>query len=90
MLSYSQPKGIFIPLYHDSGELKEAIANGAIAALWEDDKALPNYMPNHFSVFYANDLWKGLKNMLEKYHRNCHEVMTREIIHNFYWRMNPI
>ena len=35
MLSYSQPKGIFIPLYHDSGELQEAIANGAIGTLWD-------------------------------------------------------
>ena len=26
---YSHAKGIFIPLYHDSGELQEAIANGA-------------------------------------------------------------
>ena len=65
---YSQPKGIFIPLYHDSGELQEAIANGAIGTLWECDNALPSYMPNHFFVFYVNDLWKGLKNMLEKYH----------------------
>ena len=64
---YSQAKGIFIPLYHDSGELQEAIANGAIGTLWEYDKALPDYMPNHFFVFYANDLWKGLKNMIEKY-----------------------
>ena len=32
------------------------------------DKALPNYMPNHFLVFYTNDLWKGLEEYVKKYH----------------------
>jgi hypothetical protein len=67
---FPQGKGLFIPLHHDSGELEEAISNGAIGMLWEKNKALPHYMPNHFFVFYSNDLWKGLENMLDKYHEN--------------------
>ncbi|MCQ6273999.1 hypothetical protein JMM81_03270 [Bacillus sp. V3B] len=63
----SQPKGIFIPLYKDSGELKEAIEHGAIAAVWDEEIPLPSYTPTYFHIFYTNDLWKGLKNMLEQY-----------------------
>ena len=48
---YSQPKGIFIPLYHDSGELQEAIANGAIGTLWEYDKAFQIICPIIFLFF---------------------------------------
>ena len=51
LLSYSQPKGIFIPLYHDSGELQEAIANGAIGTLWEYDKAFQIICPIIFLFF---------------------------------------
>lgn len=63
----SQPKGIFIPLYKDSGELKEAIENGAIASIWDEKVPLPPYTPTYFYIFYTNDLWKGLKDMLEQY-----------------------
>lgn len=72
----TQPKGIFIPLYQHSSELKEAIAKGAIGTLWESGKPLPDYTPNHFIVFYTNDLWKGLKLMLEKYSvkLNSHDI----------------
>jgi len=63
----AQPKGIFIPLYNDSGELSKAIESGAIAAIWKEDKALPAYTPNDFPVFLINDLWKGLEAMLAQY-----------------------
>lgn len=61
-----QPKGIFIPLYSDSGELNEAIENGAIAAIWDEKKILPSYTPSYFPVFLTNDLWKGLEDMLNQ------------------------
>jgi hypothetical protein len=70
-----QPKGIFIPLYKDSGELKEAIEHGAIAAIWDEEIPLPSYTPTYFYIFYTNDLWKGLKNMLEQY---CKKLDTIE------------
>ncbi|WP_394232613.1 hypothetical protein [Niallia oryzisoli] len=63
----AQPKGIFIPLYKDSGELKEAIDHGAIAVLWDELVPLPAYTPNHFLIFYCTDLLKGLKKMTELY-----------------------
>ena len=63
----SQPKGIFIPIEENSGQLNEAIGNGAIAALWDEEMEVPKYVPNHFPIFYTNDLLKGLKDMMELY-----------------------
>ncbi|WP_071395430.1 hypothetical protein [Bacillus tuaregi] len=65
----AQPKGIFIPLFKTSGELKEAINNGAIAVLWDEEVPLPAYTPNQFLVFYCKDLLKGLKEMIEYYQK---------------------
>ena len=47
-----QPKGLFISISEDSGSLSEAIAQGAIAVLWDKRNKLPNYTPNHFPVFF--------------------------------------
>ena len=72
-----QPKGIFIPLYKDSGELNEAIENGAIAAIWDEEKTLPSYTPSYFPVFLTNDLWKGLEDMLNQL---SEKISSSEII----------
>ncbi|MCM3089491.1 MULTISPECIES: hypothetical protein [unclassified Cytobacillus] len=61
-----QPKGIYIP-YREAGNLKEAIEKGAIAAIWNEDTETPSYTPNHFPIFYTNDLTKGLKDIMELY-----------------------
>ncbi|WP_338451963.1 hypothetical protein R4Z09_08855 [Niallia oryzisoli] len=74
-----QPKGIFVPLFHNSGELKEAIDHGAVAALWDEKIPLPAYMPNHFIVFYCNDLLKGLKKMIELYRKNQLEMEEEQM-----------
>ena len=62
-----QFRGIFIPLDENTGELKKAIENGAVAALWREEKLIPRYTPNHFPIFFTNDLLKGLKDMMELY-----------------------
>lgn len=72
-----QPKGIFIPLYKDSGELSEAIENGAIAAIWDEEKTLPSYTPSYFPVFLTKDLWKGLEDMLNQL---SEKISSSEII----------
>ena len=72
-----QPKGIFIPVYRDSGELNEAIENGAIAAIWDEEKTLPSYTPSYFPVFLTNDLWKGLEDMLNQLSK---KISSSEII----------
>jgi hypothetical protein len=72
-----QPKGIFIPVYSDSGELNEAIENGAIAAIWDEERTLPSYTPSYFPVFLTNDLWKGLEDMLNQLSK---KIASSEII----------
>lgn len=74
----SQPKGIFIPLYDNTKELGKAIENGAIAAIWKEDIPVPDFAPNHFIIFYTNDLWKGLKSMLETYQRKLEQSKSNE------------
>lgn len=61
------PRGIFIPLHGESNRLDEAIANGAIAAVWEKGRELPFYTPNHFPVFLAEDLFNALEKLLYMY-----------------------
>jgi UDP-N-acetylmuramyl pentapeptide synthase len=63
-----QPKGLFVPLFEEqSGKLSTAITNGAIGAIWEKGKEIPSYTPNHFPIFYTNDLKKGFMQMINIY-----------------------
>ncbi|HAQ08642.1 MAG TPA: hypothetical protein DCR24_14450 [Bacillus bacterium] len=62
-----QPKGLFIPVLENSGSLQEAIANGAIAAVWPKGEAIPKFTPNHFPMFYTEDLLKGLEEIMKTY-----------------------
>lgn len=62
-----QPKGLYFPVFDDAGEIKRAIVNGAIAAVWPENRVVPNYTPNHFPIFLTNDLLKGLLNMINIY-----------------------
>jgi hypothetical protein len=63
----AQPRGLFIPLHEDSGELLDAIANGAIAVIWDHNKELPHYTPNHFPVFFTNDSLNAVGIILQTY-----------------------
>ncbi|MDQ0198497.1 hypothetical protein [Neobacillus ginsengisoli] len=62
-----QPKGIFIPLNKESGELSEAIANGAIAAIWDKAQNLPLYTPSQFPVFFTEDPVEAVRILLQLY-----------------------
>ena len=74
-----QPKSLFVPIYtHDSStELNTAIANGAIGAIWEKGKKLPSYTPNHFPVFYTNDLKEGIQKMIAIYEKQLNAKANR-------------
>jgi UDP-N-acetylmuramyl pentapeptide synthase len=65
-----QTRGLFIPLNEDSGELLEAIANGAIAAIWDKKKQLPKYTPNHFPIFFTNNPIEAVRELLRFYIEN--------------------
>jgi hypothetical protein len=62
-----QPKGLFVPLNKESGELLEAISNGAVAAIWEKEQTLPQYLPNQFPIFFTNDSAEALKDIINLY-----------------------
>jgi hypothetical protein len=62
-----QKRGLFIPLNDDSGELLDAIANGAIAAVWDKKKQVPRYTPNHFPIFFTENLTTGVRDLLRFY-----------------------
>ena len=63
----AQPKGLFVSFNGKNGELSEAIANGAIAAIWNQDHDLPRYTPNHFPVFFTNDTAASIVTILKRY-----------------------
>jgi UDP-N-acetylmuramyl pentapeptide synthase len=63
-----QTRGLFIPLNDNSGELLDAIANGAIAAVWDKEKPVPRYTPNHFPVFFTDNPVKGVLDLLRFYY----------------------
>jgi UDP-N-acetylmuramyl pentapeptide synthase len=63
----SQPRGVFIPLNKKSGELADAITNGAIAAIWDKAKKIPHYTPNHFPLFFTDDPAEAARRILQFY-----------------------
>ncbi|MCA1029974.1 hypothetical protein LCL95_02865 [Bacillus timonensis] len=76
-------KGLYIPLESiTDNSLKEAINNGAIAALWEIEIPIPRYVPNHFPIFFVDDLKKStfliMKNyidLLENERKEAHSIV---------------
>jgi hypothetical protein len=62
-----QKRGLFIPLNNASGELLDAIANGAIAAIWDKKKQVPRYTPNHFPIFFTDKPIEGVRDLLRIY-----------------------
>ncbi|MEH7122959.1 hypothetical protein V7149_15840 [Bacillus sp. JJ1503] len=74
-----QFRGVFIPLGENTGELKKAIENGAVAALWKEEMEIPRYTPNHFPIFFTNDLLKGLKDMMELYIEKLNQQQKTEL-----------
>lgn len=63
---------LFIPLVGDQFDghefLSQAIEQGAIATLWEENKQLPNHLADDFPVFFVEDTTMALQ-ALAKYYR---------------------
>ncbi|WP_102347030.1 UDP-N-acetylmuramoyl-tripeptide--D-alanyl-D-alanine ligase [Bacillus sp. Marseille-P3661] len=64
-------KGLFVPIVGDKFDghnfLKEAINNGAIATLWQEDKEIPAFVPNHFPVYFVKDTLQALQTLSKFY-----------------------
>ncbi len=61
-----QPKGLYVPIQAEDS-LKDALYHGAIATLWEREKKLPSFVPNHFPVFFVDHLLDSLLKVTEQY-----------------------
>jgi hypothetical protein len=63
-------KGLFIPLHPDINDtqLKEAINNGAIAALWRIDLEIPGFLPTDFPLFLVKNPVESLKKVIKSYY----------------------
>ncbi|MDQ0270337.1 hypothetical protein [Cytobacillus purgationiresistens] len=62
-----QGKGLYIPIEEEIPDLKQALENGAVAAVWKAGEKLPAFTPNHFPILFTNDLLKGLEDMMNVY-----------------------
>jgi hypothetical protein len=60
-------KGLFIPFCEENEALKEAINHGAIGAIWHKEKLLPRYTPNHFPVFFVQDVKEAFLLLIDEY-----------------------
>ncbi|MHC0037262.1 hypothetical protein [Pseudoneobacillus sp. C159] len=65
--SLKQERGLFVPLFIDSGDLMTAIQNGAIACVWDEGIPVPSYIPSQFPVFYTNDLKDAFESIIRTY-----------------------
>lgn len=69
----SVKKGLFVPIVGERFDghdfLMDAINNGATAALWEEGRALPAFIPNDFPIFFVKNTLTGLQE-LSKYYLN--------------------
>lgn len=63
--------GLFVPIVGDRFDghqfLHQAIEKGAVAALWQSGKEMPENVPSEFPVFLVNDTIEGLQR-LAKHH----------------------
>lgn len=72
-----QPKGLFISIGEESGELSSAIANGAVAVIWKKGQQLPQYTPNHFPVFFTTDPIGAVTELIRHYNEKLNGEQKR-------------
>ncbi|MBM7571732.1 UDP-N-acetylmuramoyl-tripeptide--D-alanyl-D-alanine ligase [Aquibacillus albus] len=72
-------KSLFIPLIGESFDghdfLKDAFNNGAVATLWQKDKAIPNFLPTDFPVFYVEDTLVALQQLAHAYRNKVNPIV---------------
>ncbi|WP_114743770.1 hypothetical protein [Falsibacillus pallidus] len=59
-------RGLFISL-GEAAKIKEALENGAIAAILKEGEAIPSFTPNHFPVFRAKAPMAAFSDILLNY-----------------------
>ncbi|QHE52099.1 Mur ligase family protein [Pontibacillus sp. HMF3514] len=68
--SHSMKKALYIPVDKSEAHadlLKEAISNGAIAAIWDKETPAPAFLPTDFPLFFVDHLQASLNEVTEAY-----------------------
>ena len=64
-------KWLFIPIIGDKFDghdfLKDAIYNGAIAAVWQENKEIPAFVPTDFPLYLVQDTTDALQSIAKYY-----------------------
>ncbi|WP_042145002.1 UDP-N-acetylmuramoyl-tripeptide--D-alanyl-D-alanine ligase [Paucisalibacillus sp. EB02] len=70
---------LFIPIVGESLDghefIKQAYENGAIATLWDKNKALPNGLPDDLIVFLVDDTTKALQHLASTYRDEINPIV---------------
>jgi UDP-N-acetylmuramoyl-tripeptide--D-alanyl-D-alanine ligase len=60
-------KALFVPLvganFDGHAFMKDALNQGAVAAIWQKDKEVPRFLPTEFPLFLVDDTTKALQEM---------------------------
>ncbi|MCP3742686.1 hypothetical protein [Rossellomorea sp. BNER] len=78
-------KGLYIPFEGEKG-LFDAIQNGAVSSLWSRSINLPKWIPNHFPVFFTDNIDYALEEIMRDYKQKLKqeewETMTKFFINH--------
>ncbi|MCA1053419.1 hypothetical protein LCM10_00370 [Rossellomorea aquimaris] len=78
-------RGLFIPIGSHE-DLLEGIGNGVIASLWDKAVNVPMFVPNHFPLFFVEDLRTAQRELItfykQKNNQEKWEIMTKFICSN--------
>lgn len=76
----SAPQSLFVPIVGESFDAHqfagEAIKQGAVAALWQEDQPLPVLIPTDFPVFFVKDTTKALQDLASWYLKKVDPIVV--------------
>ncbi|MFV8827053.1 UDP-N-acetylmuramoyl-tripeptide--D-alanyl-D-alanine ligase [Alkalihalobacterium sp. APHAB7] len=72
--------GLFIPIVGERFDghdfIHTAIEKGAIASLWQVDKAVPESLPEDFQLFYVKETIQGLQQLSKRYLKHINPIVV--------------
>ncbi|MYL48799.1 UDP-N-acetylmuramoyl-tripeptide--D-alanyl-D-alanine ligase [Halobacillus litoralis] len=73
-------QSLFVPIVGENFDghdfLGDAIKQGAVATLWQEDQPLPKLTPTDFPVFFVEDTTKGLQQLASYYLKKVDPVVV--------------
>lgn len=72
-------KSLFIPIIGENFDghdyIKQAVNNGAVAVLWDEDKPFPTSLPTDFPVFIVNNTLTALQELAAQYRNKINPIV---------------